>query len=121
MRQRADGTLGLLVTALRESAVHFGDLLTLARTEIDGNLRAIVSLVDRGDGCRQCLCLGSRCITWTPPIYLVALTILMTGTNSTMESPRRSTLTAANSLLLLIDQTMFTHFSISNASGSIIS
>jgi hypothetical protein len=45
MRQRADGTLGLLVSALRESAAHLEALLTLARTEIDGNVRAIVSLV----------------------------------------------------------------------------
>ncbi|MCJ2056830.1 phage holin family protein [Methylobacterium sp. J-048] len=45
MRQRADNTLALLVAALRESAAHMEALLTLARTEIDGNLRAIVSLI----------------------------------------------------------------------------
>ncbi|CAM2918584.1 MULTISPECIES: phage holin family protein [Methylobacterium] len=45
MRQRADGTLALLVAALRESATHLESLLSLARAEIDGNVRAIVSLV----------------------------------------------------------------------------
>ncbi|KST60708.1 hypothetical protein AO398_12515 [Methylobacterium sp. GXS13] len=45
MRQRADNTLALLVSALRESAAHMEALLTLARTEIDGNVRAIVSLI----------------------------------------------------------------------------
>ncbi|MCJ2139589.1 phage holin family protein [Methylobacterium sp. E-066] len=45
MRQRADNTLALLVAALRESAAHMEALLTLARTEIDGNVRAIVSLI----------------------------------------------------------------------------
>ncbi|SFM23805.1 phage holin family protein [Methylobacterium pseudosasicola] len=45
MRHRADNTLALLVAALRESAAHIEALLTLARTEIDGNVRAIVSLI----------------------------------------------------------------------------
>ena len=40
-----DGTLTLLIAALREGTVHIEALLTLARTEVDGNLRAIVSLV----------------------------------------------------------------------------
>lgn len=45
MRQTPDGTLALLITALREGTAHVEALLTLARTEIDGNIRAIVSLV----------------------------------------------------------------------------
>ncbi|MCJ2123838.1 phage holin family protein [Methylobacterium sp. J-077] len=45
MRHRADTTLALLVAALRESAAHMEALLTLARTELDGNLRALVSLI----------------------------------------------------------------------------
>ncbi|MDP4005666.1 phage holin family protein [Methylobacterium sp. NEAU K] len=45
MRQRADGTLALLVAALRESAAHVEALLTLARSELDGNVRALVSLI----------------------------------------------------------------------------
>jgi hypothetical protein len=40
-----DGTLVLLIAALREGTAHVEALLTLARTEIDGNLRAIVSLI----------------------------------------------------------------------------
>ena len=40
-----DGTLTLLIAALREGSAHIEALLTLARTEIDGNLRAIVSLI----------------------------------------------------------------------------
>lgn len=40
-----DGTLALLIAALREGSAHVEALLTLARTEIDGNLRAIVSLI----------------------------------------------------------------------------
>lgn len=40
-----DGTLALLIAALREGSAHIEALLTLARTEIDGNLRAIVSLI----------------------------------------------------------------------------
>ncbi|WP_426315185.1 phage holin family protein [Methylobacterium fujisawaense] len=45
MRQTPDGTLALLIAALREGTAHVEALLTLARTEIDGNIRAIVSLV----------------------------------------------------------------------------
>ena len=45
MRERADGTVALLVAALRESASHMAALLTLARSEIDGNVRALVSLI----------------------------------------------------------------------------
>jgi hypothetical protein len=45
MRQTPDGTLALLIAALREGNAHVEALLTLARTEIDGNIRAIVSLV----------------------------------------------------------------------------
>ncbi|MGH1573541.1 phage holin family protein [Methylobacterium sp. P31] len=45
MHRRPDGTLALLVAALREGAAHIEALLTLARTEVDGNVRAIVSLV----------------------------------------------------------------------------
>ena len=46
MRQAPpDGTLALLVAALREGAAHVEALLTLARTEVDGNVRALVSLV----------------------------------------------------------------------------
>jgi|GEM_PF-1373341 len=44
-RNTADGTLALLIAALREGTAHVEALLTLARTEIDGNLRAIVSLI----------------------------------------------------------------------------
>ncbi|MBE7247519.1 MAG: phage holin family protein, partial [Actinomycetospora chiangmaiensis] len=40
-----DGTLALLIAALRDGSAHVEALLTLARTEIDGNLRAIVSLI----------------------------------------------------------------------------
>jgi hypothetical protein len=40
-----DGTLTLLIAALREGTTHIEALLTLARTEVDGNLRAIVSLI----------------------------------------------------------------------------
>lgn len=40
-----DGTLTLLIAALREGTAHVEALLTLARTEVDGNIRAIVSLV----------------------------------------------------------------------------
>lgn len=45
MRQRPDGTLALLVAALREGAAHIEALLELARAETDGNIRAIVSLI----------------------------------------------------------------------------
>jgi hypothetical protein len=50
MRQSPDGrssdrTLALLVEALRVGTAHVEALLTLARTEVDGNIRAIVSLV----------------------------------------------------------------------------
>jgi hypothetical protein len=45
MRESPDGTLALLVAALREGTTHVEALLTLARTEIDGNVRAIVSLI----------------------------------------------------------------------------
>ena len=45
MRQSPDGTLALLVAALREGAAHIEAMLALARTEVDGNVRAIVSLV----------------------------------------------------------------------------
>jgi hypothetical protein len=45
MHQRPDGPLALLVAALREGAAHIESLLTLARTEVDGNIRALVSLV----------------------------------------------------------------------------
>ncbi len=45
MRQQPDGTLALLVAALRDGATHIEALLTLARTEVDGNIRAIVSLI----------------------------------------------------------------------------
>ena len=45
MRQTPDGTLALLIAALREGTAHVEAMLTLARTEIDGNIRAIVSLV----------------------------------------------------------------------------
>ena len=45
MRQSPDGTLALLVAALREGAAHSEAMLALARTEVDGNVRAIVSLV----------------------------------------------------------------------------
>ncbi len=45
MRQSQDGTLALLIAALREGTVHVEALLTLARTEVDGNLRALVSLI----------------------------------------------------------------------------
>lgn len=45
MRQHPDGTLALLVAALRAGAAHIEALLDLARTETDGNFRAIVSLI----------------------------------------------------------------------------
>ena len=45
MRQHPDGTLALLVSALRAGAAHIEALLELARTETDGNFRAIVSLI----------------------------------------------------------------------------
>jgi hypothetical protein len=45
MRQHPDGTLALLVAALRAGAAHIEALLQLARTETDGNIRAIVSLI----------------------------------------------------------------------------
>ncbi|SFE95364.1 phage holin family protein [Methylobacterium sp. 13MFTsu3.1M2] len=45
MRQTPDGTLALLIAALREGTAHVEALLTLARTEVDGNFRAIVSLI----------------------------------------------------------------------------
>ena len=45
MRQHPDGTLALLVAALRAGAAHIEALLELARTETDGNFRAIVSLI----------------------------------------------------------------------------
>jgi hypothetical protein len=45
MRQHPDGTLALLVAALRAGAAHIEALLELARTETDGNIRAIVSLI----------------------------------------------------------------------------
>jgi uncharacterized integral membrane protein len=45
MRQSPDGTLALMVAALREGAAHIEAMLALARTEVDGNVRAIVSLV----------------------------------------------------------------------------
>jgi hypothetical protein len=45
MRRHADGTLALLVAALREGAAHVEALLQLARAETDGNIRAIVSLI----------------------------------------------------------------------------
>ena len=45
MRQSPDGSLALLVAALREGAAHIEAMLALARTEVDGNVRAIVSLV----------------------------------------------------------------------------
>ncbi|MHB2207944.1 phage holin family protein [Methylobacterium sp. CM6257] len=45
MRPRTDGTLALLVASLRDGAAHIEALLTLARIELDGNLRAIVSLI----------------------------------------------------------------------------
>ncbi|MEE7493186.1 phage holin family protein [Methylobacterium oryzae] len=45
MRQPPDGTLALLIAALREGTAHVEALLTLARTEVDGNFRAIVSLI----------------------------------------------------------------------------
>ena len=45
MRQAPDGTLALLVAALREGAAHVEALLTLARSEVDGNIRTVVSLV----------------------------------------------------------------------------
>ena len=45
MRRGPDGTLNLLVEALRTGAAHVEALLTLARIEVDGNIRALVSLV----------------------------------------------------------------------------
>lgn len=45
MRQTPDGTLALLIAALREGTAHVEALLTLARMEVDGNFRAIVSLI----------------------------------------------------------------------------
>ncbi|MBP1178176.1 phage holin family protein [Methylobacterium sp. PvR107] len=45
MRQHPDGTLALLVAALRAGTAHIEALLQLARTETDGNIRAIVSLI----------------------------------------------------------------------------
>ncbi|MGE8127483.1 phage holin family protein [Methylobacterium sp. NPDC080182] len=45
MRQTPDGTLALLIAALREGTAHVEALLTLARTEVDGNFRALVSLI----------------------------------------------------------------------------
>ena len=45
MRQATDGTLALLIAALREGAAHVEALLTLARSEVDGNVRTLVSLV----------------------------------------------------------------------------
>jgi hypothetical protein len=45
MRDSPDGTLTLLIAALREGTAHVEALLTLARIEVDGNLRAIVSLI----------------------------------------------------------------------------
>src|SRR4051812_34856749 len=45
MRQHPNGTLALLVAALRAGAAHIEALLQLARTETDGNIRAIVSLI----------------------------------------------------------------------------
>ena len=45
MRHAPDGTLALLVAALRQGAAHVETLLTLARTEVDGNVRTLVSLV----------------------------------------------------------------------------
>jgi hypothetical protein len=45
MRQTPDGTLALLIAALREGTAHVEALLALARTEVDGNFRAIVSLI----------------------------------------------------------------------------
>ncbi|SDA21614.1 Putative Holin-X, holin superfamily III [Methylobacterium sp. UNC378MF] len=45
MRQTPDGTLALLIAALREGTAHIEALLTLARTEVDSNIRALVSLI----------------------------------------------------------------------------
>lgn len=45
MRDSPDGTPTLLIAALRAGTAHFEALLTLARIEVDGNLRAIVSLI----------------------------------------------------------------------------
>ena len=40
-----DTTLALLGTALRQASDHIGGIVTLARTEIDGNLRALFNLL----------------------------------------------------------------------------
>jgi hypothetical protein len=45
MDRRSDGTLTLLLAALRAGTAHVEALLTLARIEVDGNVRALVSLV----------------------------------------------------------------------------
>ncbi len=45
MRQSPDGTLALLVAALRAGTAHVEALLTLARIEVDGNIRTLASLI----------------------------------------------------------------------------